>query len=103
MQVAAFVLALGEGLAGLALHPDFALPDVVEFWECAVDISHYLLPLLRVEAWVTFRDLTNDDPSIELRDVFVQRVSIDRAGRGLLEADWAHVMVVAMVDVRSVC
>jgi hypothetical protein len=96
------MFALGERLAGLVLNPDLALPDVIEFWESTVDISDYLFPFLRVEAWVALRDLTNDDPSIELRDILVQRVCIDRSGGSLLEADRAHVMVVAVVDIGSV-
>ena len=52
MQVATFVLAFGEGLAGLMLYPNLTFSDIVEFWKGAIDISHYLLPFLGVEAWV---------------------------------------------------
>ena len=55
-----------------------------------------------MEAWVALGDFTDDDPSIELRNILVQGVRIDRPRGRLLEADGAHVMVVAVVDVSSI-
>ena len=96
------MLPFSKRFTCLLLHANFALSDVIEFWESTIDICHYLLPFLGVEARVALGDFTDDDPSIELGDVLVQGVRVDGPSGRLLEADRAHVMVVAVVDVSSI-
>ena len=56
-----------------------------------------------MKARIAFRNFSNDDPGVELSNILVKSVRINRLIGSLLEANRAHVMVVAVIDVRPVC
>lgn len=84
------------------LDPDLALSDVVKVRESTIDVGDYLVPLLGVKARVALGYFTDNNPGVKLSDVFVHGICIDWLIWCLLEADGAHVVVVAVIDIGPV-
>jgi len=93
------VAPLSECLGCLGLHALLALSDVVKAREGAVDIRVDLLPGLHVEHWVALRDLSDDNPVAEFADLLLSTVGILGHSGCLFEANRAHVVIVAVIDI----
>ena len=99
VQIAAKTFSLGELFSCLLLDTFLASSDVVEPRECAVDVGVDVFPWFDVESWVHLGDFTDDDQVLELSDLFVGFVGIVLEAGGRFEADWAHVVVPAVIYV----
>ena len=99
MQISAQAPALSVLFRSLHLNAFLAFPDVKEPWERAVYVSVYLFPSFDVERRVHSRYFTDYDYVLELRYFFSGLVGVMLVGWGSLKADWAHVVVIAVVDV----
>ena len=102
MEVSALVSTFGEGFRSFLLDASFRFSYIHELRESTIDISNYLLPSFGVKAWVTFGDLADYDPGVKFGNILREAVRINRLHRSHFEAYWAHVMVVAVVDVSPV-
>lgn len=99
MEIPAQVAPLREGFRCLHLDSLLRLPDVEEAGEGAVDVRVDVFPGLDMEHGVALRYFANDDPLSELTDLFLRFVRVGWHRRRRFESDWAHVVVVAVVDV----
>lgn len=94
--------AFSEGFGSFLLYACFGFSYIHELRETTIDISNYLLPPFGMKAWVTFGDLADYDPGVEFGNILCDAIGIKWPCRGHFEAYWAHVMVVAVVDVGPV-
>ena len=99
VQIAAKTFSLGELFSCLLLDAFLASSYIVEPRECAVDVGVDVFPWFDVERGVHLGDFTDDDPVLELSDLFVGFVGIVLEAGGRFEADWAHVVVPAVIYV----
>ena len=99
MEIASKVFAFREALASLNLYSSFALSDVEKTREGAIDVSVDVFPRLDMEHGIHLRYLANDYPVAQLSDLRQGLVSVSLLGWGGLKTYWAHVVVVAVIDV----
>lgn len=99
MQIASKLASFGECFARFGLDALFTFPDVEESWEGTVNVSVDFMPGFDMEDRVHPRDLPNNNPVCPLANLMCLAVRQVRHRGCALEAHWAHVVVVAMVDV----
>ena len=90
---------LGKCLACLHLDALLTLPDIKEAREGAIYVRVYVFPCFNVKDWIAFTYFSDQDPIFELTDFFIQPVSILWHRRHRFVSDWAHVVIVAVIDV----
>lgn len=101
VQIASkFAALLLECFRSLSLNTQVRHPDIIEAGVCLVDVQLQVFPSLYVEAREHFGWVPNNDPIVYLCDVFLQGVGLVRLCWVLFKTDRAHVVVVAVVDVR---
>ena len=102
MKIASKVASLGKCLARLHLDALLTLSDIEEAWEGAINVRIYVFPRLDVEDRIAFTDLPDKDPFFELADFLVWPIGILWHRWHRLVSNWAHVVIVAMIDVGLV-
>ena len=93
------ILPLSHTLTSLHLYSQVAFPDIEKAGKSAIKIGIEHVPWFAVEDG--FWEVGDDDPVVWLADVEGFGVGVWGHGGGLFEADRAHVVVVAVVDVAS--
>lgn len=99
VEIATQMSAFCESFTSFKLNALFTFSDIVESREGTIYVCINFFPGLDMENGIAFRDLSDDYPVFELTDFFVEAIGILGHSRNLFEAHWAHIVIVAMVDV----
>ena len=99
MKISTLVDTFGEGRARFGLDSGALFTDVDELGKLAVNVLVDVVPVDSVKHGVHFWNLADDDPIAEQFDFFFLFVGVEGELRSILKSDWAHVVVIAVVDV----